>query len=166
MFGRLERKRAAEVIAWSNGATALGFGALVLWTTWSRGVSTSLGLAFAAGTIPLLAAAAPLGALGDRMSPRTLTIMAGWLLVVGSAGHAVAFDFTSLVLARLVSGLGIAVIWTTGLAWLATLGSGRTRSRALSGSATAAGAGVSIGPLYGGLVGELFTVAAGGGPPR
>jgi len=39
--------RAAEVIAWSNGATGLGFGALVLWLTWSRGVTTSLGLALA-----------------------------------------------------------------------------------------------------------------------
>ena len=122
--------------------------------------NVELGITFAAGTIPLLAAAAPLGALGDRMSPRTLTILAGWLVTVGSAGHAVAFDFTSLVLARLVFGLGIAVIWTTGLAWLAALGSGRTRSRALSGSATAAGAGVSIGPLYGGLVGELWSAQA------
>lgn len=47
--------RAAEIIAWSNGTTSLGFGAVVLWLTWSRGVTTSLGLALATAGVAFCA---------------------------------------------------------------------------------------------------------------
>lgn len=47
--------RAAEVIAWSNGATALGVGGLVGWLTWSHGVTLSLGLGLGAAAVAFCA---------------------------------------------------------------------------------------------------------------
>ncbi len=43
--------RAAEIIAWSNGVTGLALGGLVGWLTWSRGVTTALGVGLAAAAI-------------------------------------------------------------------------------------------------------------------
>ena len=122
--------------------------------------NVELGIALAAVTVPLLAVAAPLGVLGDRVSAKPVTLVGGGVLTVATAAHAVAFDFPTLLLARLGFGIGTAILWTAGLSWLAALGGDRRQSRALIATGSAAGLGIAIGPIYGGLLAEVWSMRA------
>ena len=122
--------------------------------------ATETGVALAASTIPLLMAAGLLGVLSDRTSARTLTIHSSVLLTSMAAAQAFAFDFWSLVVARLLFGVGLALVWTAGLAWLAQLSAASRRPRALSWTIAVAGAGVAAGPVYAGVLANRASLEA------
>src|SRR5215831_6144647 len=123
------------------------------------------GMVLGATGLATLAISVPAGALSDRFGARRLTLWAGWLMSVALFTQAMAGSFPLLVAARLGFGIGFAVIWTAGLAWLAEAAPG---GPGLGGTVASAGAGGVVGPAlsgvavqYFGLVSPFLAVAAG-----
>ena len=123
------------------------------------------GMVLGATGLATLAVSLPAGALSDRFGARMLTLWAGWLMSVALFTQAMAPSFPLLLAARLGFGIGFAVIWTAGLAWLAEAAPG---GPGLGGTVASAGAGGVVGPAlaglavqYFGLVSPFLAVAAG-----
>ena len=123
------------------------------------------GMVLGATGLATLAVSVPAGALSDRFGARRLTLWAGWLMAVALFTQAMAPSFPLLLAARLGFGIGFAVIWTAGLAWLAEAAPG---GPGLGGTVASAGAGGVVGPAlsgvavqYFGLVSPFLVVAAG-----
>jgi MFS family permease len=123
------------------------------------------GMVLGATGLATLAVSVPAGALSDRFGARRLTLWAGWLMSAATFAQAMAGSFPLLLVARLGFGIGFAVIWTAGLAWLAEAAPG---GPGLGGTVASAGAGGVVGPAlsgvavqYFGLVGPFLAVAAG-----
>ena len=123
------------------------------------------GMVLGATGLATLAVSVPAGALSDRFGARRLTLWAGWLMSVALFTQAVAGSFPFLLAARLVFGIGFAVIWTAGLSWLSGAAPG---GPGLGGTVASAGAGGVVGPAlsgvavqYFGLIIPFLAVAAG-----
>jgi predicted MFS family arabinose efflux permease len=111
------------------------------------------GAVLGATGLAALAVSMPAGALSDRLGARRLTLWAGVLMTAGVLAQALANSFPLLLGARLVFGIGYAVVWTAGLAWLAGAVPG---DRGLGGSVASAGAGGVAGPAYAGIMVQYF----------
>lgn len=111
------------------------------------------GAVLGATGLAALAVSIPAGALADRLGARRLTLWAGALMTAGVFAQALATSFPLLLASRLVFGIGYAVVWTAGLAWLAHAVPGGT---GLGGSVASAGAGGVAGPAFSGLMVQYF----------
>jgi MFS family permease len=121
--------------------------------------ATQTGAALALATVPLLLASAAIGALSDRVSGRSLTITASVLLMVTAVGHGFPFAFWWLLVVRFCFGIGNALLWTAGLAWLAeTMPAGR-QSRALGSTVAVAAVGAATAPALAGVLADHFGLA-------
>jgi MFS family permease len=107
------------------------------------------GAVLGATGLAALAVSMPAGALSDRFGARKLTLWAGVLMTAGVFAQALATSFPLLLGSRLVFGIGYAVVWTAGLAWLADAAPG---GPGLGGSVASAGAGGVAGPAYAGIM--------------
>ena len=107
------------------------------------------GAVLGATGLAALAVSMPAGALADRFGARKLTLWAGVLMTAGVFTQALATSFPLLLGSRLVFGIGYAVVWTAGLAWLADAAPG---GPGLGGSVASAGAGGVAGPAYAGIM--------------
>lgn len=115
------------------------------------------GAVLGATGLAALAVSLPAGALADRFGARRLTIWAGGLMTAGVFAQALATSFPLLLGSRLVFGIGYAVVWTAGLAWLADVVPG---GAGLGGSVASAGAGGVAGPAFSGIMVQYFGLAA------
>ncbi|MGE5132075.1 MAG: MFS transporter [Gemmatimonadota bacterium] len=115
--------------------------------------SVQQGAVLGATGLAALAVSLPAGALADRFGARRLTLWAGVLMTAGVFAQALATSFPLLLVSRLVFGVGYAVVWTAGLAWLAHVVPGGT---GLGGSVASAGAGGVVGPAFSGLMVQYF----------
>jgi predicted MFS family arabinose efflux permease len=111
------------------------------------------GAVLGATGLAALAVSLPAGALADRFGARRLTLWAGGLMTAGVLAQALATSFPLLLAARLVFGIGYAVVWTAGLAWLADAVPG---GPGLGGSVASAGAGGVVGPAFAGIMVQYF----------
>jgi DHA1 family multidrug resistance protein-like MFS transporter len=114
------------------------------------------GMLLGATALSTLAVSLPTGALADRFGARGLTLAAGWIMVVAMVLEAFAPSFAALMFARLVFGAGYGIVWTAGLAWLASAspdGSG------LGGTVASSGFGGVVGPLLAGVLAQWFGLA-------
>jgi MFS family permease len=111
------------------------------------------GALLSATGLATLAFALPAGALSDRFGPRTLTLCSGGLMAAALLIQAVAPTFPSLLISRLVFGLGFGTIWTAGLSWLAGAAPGGS---SLGGSVASAGVGGAVGPALSGAGVQYF----------
>ena len=100
--------------------------------------------------------AIPVGVYADRIGARRLALAGAVVLALGTLGQGLTETFSILLVARVVLGIGSAVIWTAGTAWLSDSVSERRRSAALGAVMTVAGVGASIGPAYAGYVAEAL----------
>jgi len=123
------------------------------------------GMVLGATGLATLAVSLPAGVLSDRFGARRLTLWAGWLMSVALFAQALAGSFPVLLVARLGFGVGFAMVWTAGLAWLTEAAPG---GPGLGGTVASAGAGSVVGPAlagaavqYFGLVSPFLAVAAG-----
>lgn len=115
------------------------------------------GAVLGATGLAALAISLPAGALSDRFGARRLTLWAGALMTAGVFAQALATSFPLLLGSRLVFGIGYAVVWTAGLAWLADAAPG---GPGLGGSVASAGAGGVAGPAFSGIMVQYFGLAS------
>jgi len=111
------------------------------------------GMVLGATGLATLAVSLPAGALSDRFGARRLTLWAGWLMSVALLTQAMAGSFPVLLVARLVFGVGFAMVWTAGLSWLTEAAPG---GPGLGGTVASAGAGGVVGPALSGLAVQYF----------
>jgi predicted MFS family arabinose efflux permease len=119
-----------------------------------------LGLVLASAGIATLVVSFPVGLLADRIGTRALTIGSAGLVAASSLAQGLAWNFWSLLSARVAFGVALATIWTAGLAWRSEDGGSPDRTSALGASVTAAGVGIMLGPAFAGVLGNAFGLAA------
>jgi len=119
-----------------------------------------LGVVLASAGIATLFISFPVGLLADRIGTRALTIGSSGLVAASSLGQGLAWDFWSLLAARVAFGVALGTIWTAGLAWRSEESGGADGPSALGASVTAAGVGIMLGPAFAGVLGNVFGLAA------
>ena len=112
------------------------------------------GALLSAAPLAIVIASIPAGRLSDRFGARRVTLAAGVLIVVATAGTAVASSFALLLLTRAAFGLASGTIWSAGLAWIGDSASDVRRSAALGTVITIAGVGGMAGPVFCGFLAE------------
>ena len=115
------------------------------------------GMVLSATGLATLVVSVPAGTLSDRFGARRITLAAGLLMALATAGQALAGDFPALLAARLAFGAGYGMVWTAGLCWLAGAMAGGPP--ALGGSVAAAGVGGVAGPAAAGALAQSLGLA-------
>nr|WP_269149651.1 DHA2 family efflux MFS transporter permease subunit [Kytococcus schroeteri] len=103
----------------------------------------------------LLAYAVPLlvtGRLGDRFGPRRIYLLGLAVFTAASAWCGLAHSIEALVAARVVQGLGAALLSPQTMAVMTRLFPGERRGRAMAAWGATAGVATLVGPLLGGLL--------------
>jgi predicted MFS family arabinose efflux permease len=101
--------------------------------------------------------AIPIGVAADRLGARFVTLVGGGLIVVGALTQGFATTFGVLLAGRALFGVGLAIMWTAGVAWIAAQpGAG---AGAIGGTAPPAALGFIIGPALGGVLADRFGTA-------
>lgn len=108
-------------------------------------------------TVALAALVLPLGALGDRIGRRTVLVAGTGVFAVGSFAAAFAQSTTTLILWRVVMGLGAAMIMPGTLSTITSVFPPAQRARGVAVWSGFAAAGAIIGLLAAGLLLELST---------
>jgi MFS family permease len=112
------------------------------------------GALLSAAPLAIVVASIPAGRLSDRLGARRVTLAAGVLIVLATAGTAAASGFALLLLTRAAFGLASGTIWSAGLAWIGDSASDLRRSAALGTVITVAGVGGMAGPVFCGFLAE------------
>lgn len=118
------------------------------------------GVMLGAFSLAVVVASVPVGHLADRAGMRTVTVAGSLLTGVATAAFALGGSFPVLVLARAGQGIGSAVAWSAGLAWLAARTPVERRGAAISLANASATGGMIAGPLLGGAVASAIGVRA------
>lgn len=142
----------------------LGFGSImpvIALYARSFGVSQSaIGVAVAVYGLARFLVALPAGQLADRVGRRTVLALGGLVTAVGNLGCALAPDYGTFVVARFVSGVGAALVITTGAIVLADITTPARRGRVMSVYQGTFLFAVGVGPLPGGLLAERYGLPA------
>ena len=96
------------------------------------------------------------GSLADRFGRRRLFVLGLAMFAVASALCAIAPGADALIAARIVQGMGAAVVFPSSLAILAEAFQGADRRRAIGAWGATIGLAFAAGPLIGGLLVDLF----------
>jgi MFS transporter, DHA1 family, solute carrier family 18 (vesicular amine transporter), member 1/2 len=118
------------------------------------------GVLLGAFSLAVVVTSVPVGHLADRVGMRTVTVSGSLLTAVATALFAKGGSFPVLVLARAGQGVGSAVAWSAGLAWLAARTPVERRGAAISLANASATGGMIAGPLLGGAVASAIGVRA------
>jgi MFS family permease len=116
--------------------------------------TAAAGALLSAAPLAIVVASIPAGRLSDRLGSRRVTLAAGVLIVLSTAGMAAAPGFAALLLARAAFGLASGTIWSAGLAWIGDSAPAHRRSAALGTVITVAGVGGMAGPVFCGYLAE------------
>ncbi|MCS6802212.1 MAG: MFS transporter [Chloroflexota bacterium] len=111
----------------------------------------------AAFTLPLSALLLVGGALSDRYGRRRMVALGAVLFALGSAASGLAPTIGALIAARVVQGIGGAVLAPGALAMLSAGTPQQRRSRAIALWSAATGGATAVGPLLGGGLIELLS---------
>ena len=116
--------------------------------------TTEAGALLSAAPLAIVIASIPAGRLSDRLGARRVTLAAGVLIALSTAGTAAASGFALLLVTRAAFGLASGTIWSAGLAWIGDSASDVRRSAALGTVITVAGVGGMAGPVFCGFLAE------------
>jgi MFS family permease len=116
--------------------------------------TTEAGALLSAAPLAIVIASIPAGRLSDRLGSRRVTLAAGVLIALSTAGTAAASGFALLLVTRAAFGLASGTIWSAGLAWIGDSASDVRRSAALGTVITVAGVGGMAGPVFCGFLAE------------
>ena len=110
------------------------------------------GLLLGAYSGAVLVTAVPIGHLADRLGMRNVNVAGSLLVCAATATFAVGSSFELLFAARVAQGVGSAVAWSAGLAWLAARTPEHRRGAGISIANASATGGMIAGPVLGGVV--------------
>ena len=110
------------------------------------------GLLLGAYSGAVLVTAVPIGHLADRLGMRNVNVAGSLLVCAATATFAVGSSFELLFAARVAQGVGSAVAWSAGLAWLAARTPEHRRGTGISIANASATGGMIAGPVLGGVV--------------
>jgi MFS family permease len=119
-----------------------------------------VGVLVGSQSLAVLALSVPVGLLSDRLGPSLLTTLAAGIEALAAVGQGLAPNFALLCASWALFGVGLAVVVTASLAWLAQTDNPSRRAALLSASTSVSGAGLIAGPLFGGLVVAHLGLAA------
>lgn len=111
------------------------------------------GALLSAATIVTLAASMPIGLLAGRIGSKRLLLASAVLLPISLLVQGLATELLTLVLGRALFGLSFAILWTVAPAVAAGSGRGAAGTGRLI---AAAGAGWLIGPVFSGIVTDVW----------
>ena len=94
----------------------------------------------------------PMGRLADMIGQKRVYILGSAILVIGAAGAGFAPNLATLLLARILQGVGAAMTQGTGMAIMTSVFPSHERGRAVGLLMTTVGVGAVAGPAIGGLV--------------
>jgi MFS family permease len=114
--------------------------------------ATQTALLLAVPGVATLAVSVPAGMAADRYGARRVTLCAALLLCLSCVAQA-GQSLLLLMAGRIAFGIAFGIIWTTGVAWLASLDDTPGGAR-LGPSVTCSSVGVMFGPAVGGLLGQ------------
>lgn len=103
-----------------------------------------------------LATNIPAGILAQRFGRRPVLIVGPLLLVIGSVGAALAADISSLLLWRLLQGVGSGIYMTVSTVMLADIASDRDRGHLMALHQASLLLGAGMGPVIGGVIADLW----------
>jgi MFS family permease len=112
---------------------------------------TQAGLLVGVFPLGLALVAIPVGLLTSRVGPRRFAVTGLVMLGVGSAGFGLAEAYGWLLATRMLQGVGSALCWSSGLAWIVWRTSRSGRAAAIGLFTGAGAAGQVIGPVIGAL---------------
>jgi multidrug resistance protein len=142
----------------------LGFGSIVpviaLYARSFGVLQSAVGLAIGIYGLARFVVALPVGQLADRIGRRSVLALGGLVTAAGNLLCAYAPDFATFVVARFVSGVGAALVVTTGTIVLADITTPARRGRVMSIYQGTFLFAVGVGPLPGGLLAERYGLAA------
>lgn len=146
------------------GVNQLGFGAMIptmpLYAE-TFGVSLSaIGAAVAAYGLARCLGALPTGKLAELLGRRPTLAIGGIVSALGNLGCALTGDYGIFLLFRFVSGVGAAMVLTTGIVVLADISRPERRGRMMSIYQGIFVFSVGIGPFPGGLLAEHISLEA------
>ncbi len=98
----------------------------------------------------------PMGRLADMMGQKRVYILGSVILMVGAAGAGFSPNITTLLLARILQGVGAAMTQGTGMAIMTSVFPSNERGRAIGLLMTTVGVGAVAGPAIGGIVVDLI----------
>ncbi|NUS85256.1 MAG: MFS transporter [Streptomyces sp.] len=131
-------------IALPQMATALGAD-----TGEQQWIADSYTLVFAAGMLPA-------GLLGDRFGRRTMLVAGLGIFLVGSVVGTLVDSVALVIAARVIMGLGAALVSPLSLAVVPTFFGPEERAKAIGALSAAAALGMPLGPLVGGWLLDHF----------
>ena len=94
----------------------------------------------------------PMGRLADMMGQKRVYVLGSVVMMVGAAGAGVSPELGTLLLARILQGVGAAMTQGTGMAIMTSVFPPSERGRAIGLLMTTVGVGAVVGPAIGGLV--------------
>jgi MFS family permease len=115
-------------------------------------------LLLAAPGLATLAISIPAGAFADRLGARRVTIAATGLMAAAAFAQA-GPSYAYLIAGRLAFGLAYGIVWTTGVAWMAS-SQAEAGSPRLGAAATSAAVGMVAGPAIGGVLADQVGLSA------
>jgi predicted MFS family arabinose efflux permease len=125
----------------------------------SRGLSpATIAVILALPSVATLVVSIPAGLVADRFGARAVTLAATVLMCLATVGQA-SPQLWGLIVGRVAFGVAFGVVWTTGVAWLAT-DSTDAPSRGLGALVTSSACGMAVGPAIGGTLGQFMGIAA------
>ena len=98
----------------------------------------------------------PMGRLADMLGQKRVYVLGSIILMVGAAAAGLAPNLATLLLARVLQGLGAAMTQGTGMAIMTSVFPSNERGRAIGLLMTTVGVGAVAGPAIGGTVVDLI----------
>ena len=98
----------------------------------------------------------PMGRLADMLGQKRVYILGSVILMVGAAGAGLSPNLATLLLARILQGVGAAMTQGTGMAIMTSVFPSHERGRAIGLLMTTVGVGAVAGPAIGGFVVDLI----------
>ena len=117
------------------------------------------GIVLSLASFGILVTSLPAGYITRHVPPRRLTILAMAIIALSDLLMIVAPSYPTIVLARLVFGVGFGTLWVSMAAWLADA-AGDDSPRVLAATTAVVGVGALLGPAYTGAVAERFGLNA------
>lgn len=113
---------------------------------------TSTGILVGSASVAILVASVPAGIVVDRVGAGWPTVVAAAAIAVSCAGQGFGSSYAVILGSRVLYGLGMAFVWTSGIIWLVELVGPERRTRAIALCVTLAGAAGVLGPGFAGVL--------------